>query len=142
MRALMVLVLAVTATACEVGEPSVPTTDPASTSTTGAPATTTSAAHTTTSVPATVTTTSGIDVEFSGGTVSGPDVFEVDLGETVDIWVLSDVDDEMHVHGYDLFFEPEAGVPFNLTFVADVPGIFEVEVHTGHTRLFEIEVRE
>lgn len=79
-------------------------------------------------------------MEFVDGEIVGPDVFEVELGETVDIWIRSDVDDEVHVHGYDLTYALEAGDPFHLSFVADVPGIFEVEVHAGHTVLFEVEV--
>lgn len=79
-------------------------------------------------------------MEFVDGEVLGPHVFEVELGESIDIWIGSDVDDEMHVHGYDLTYDLEAGEPFHLSFVADVPGIFEVEVHTGHTLLFEVEV--
>lgn len=113
----------------------VPTTaDAPSTSTTKAPILSTSTVGTTT------TPVPEIDVEFSGGEVDGPGVFGVELDSTVDIWVLSDVDDEMHVHGYDLYFEVAADIPANLSFVADVPGIFEVEVHTGHTHLFDIEV--
>lgn len=113
-------------------------------STTTLPATTTTTSTTgpttTTVTEETTTTSPAIDVEFRAGEVIGPGTFQVDVGDTVDIWVVSDVDDEMHVHGYDLLYDVEAGVPFNLTFVADVPGIFEVEVHTGHTLLFELEV--
>lgn len=79
-------------------------------------------------------------MEFVDGEVIGPDVFEVKLGETVDIWIRSDVDDEVHVHGYDLISNLRAAEPLHLSFVADVPGIFEVEVHTRHTVLFEVEV--
>ncbi len=86
------------------------------------------------------TTTAETLVEVRGGEVEGPDVVEVDLGATVDVWVLSDIDDEIHVHGYDLTFEIIGGNPFHLTFIADVPGIFEVEAHSGHTHLFELRV--
>lgn len=79
-------------------------------------------------------------MELVEGDVIGPDVLEVELGESVDIWIRSDVDDEVHVHGYDLVYDLEAGEPLHLSFVADVPGIFEVEVHTGHTILFELQV--
>lgn len=96
---------------------------------------------TTTSIPATTATNQPeIDIELVGGEIVGPERFEVPLGETVDIWILSDVDDEVHVHGYDLRFEISAGDPFHLAFDADVPGIFEVEGHTNSTPLFDIEV--
>ncbi|HUG33035.1 MAG TPA: hypothetical protein VMM14_09115 [Acidimicrobiia bacterium] len=78
-------------------------------------------------------------IEISNDTAEGPDVVRVALGETVEV-VLADVDDEIHVHGYDLFFELRAGVPYQLTFTADVPGIFEVETHDTRVHLFDVEV--
>jgi hypothetical protein len=41
----------------------------------------------------------------------GKDQFSYALGEQVSVWVLSDTDDEVHVHGYDLFFTVKAGSP-------------------------------
>jgi len=129
--------------ACGAGTPEATTSTgaqvPTTTSTVSAPATTVGATSTT-SLSATTTSEQEIDVSFTAGEVSGQESFQVRLGESVDVWILSDVDDEMHVHGYDLFHDLVAGVPFHLNFVADVPGVFEVEVHTGHTLLFEIEV--
>jgi plastocyanin len=106
----------------------------------GEPASTTVTSTTAAQPAITTTTMSPIDVELTDGEVFGPATFSVAVGDTVDIWVLSDVDDEMHVHGYELVHQLEAGVPFHLSFLADVPGIFEVEVHTGHTLLFKVEV--
>lgn len=102
--------------------------------------TTVGAVSTSTLRAPTTTGAASLYVEFVDGSVSGPEVVEVGLGEIVGIWVLSDVDDELHVHGYDLFFPIEAGVPFHLSFAADIPGSFEVEVHTGHRHLFDIRV--
>lgn len=96
--------------------------------------------ETTKSADTTPTTITVTPIEITHGSIDGPGVFEVGLGETVDIWVVSDIDDELHVHGYDLFFEVEARVPLNLSFVADVPGVFEVEVHSIHAHVFEIRV--
>lgn len=145
MRVPAVFALWLVIVACGQGEPAATTSTAASsmssTTTIAMPTTTVTTMATTSSVPRATTTSSlEVDVEFSGGEVSGPEVFEVDVGDTVDIWVLSDVDDEMHVHGYDLIYELKAGEPFNLKFPADIPGIFEVEVHTGHTLLFELRV--
>jgi len=80
------------------------------------------------------------DVVIADGVASGAGVFTYEVGDTVDITVISDVDDELHVHGYDLVFALSGGVPLTLDFVADIPGIFEVEVHTGHAHVFDIEV--
>lgn len=142
----IVLLLGITA-ACGGDGSSAATTGPepptTTTSTASEPGSASSPATTaTSSTTGSVTSTIPpmIDVELSDGEVTGPDVFEVALGDRVDLWVVSDIDDEMHVHGYDIFVDLEAGVPFNLSFVADVPGVFAVEVHTGHTRLFDIEV--
>ena len=114
-----------------------------STTTTLAQATTTTTdtiVTTTTRAGVTTTTALGIDVEITGGEVVGPATFEFALGEPVDIWILSDGDDEIHVHGYDLRFDLIAGDPLTLSFEADVPGIFEVEAHGRRGPLFDIEV--
>lgn len=106
--------------------------------TTSEPTTITS---TTTTQP-TTTTTSGseVDVEIRGGEVTGLDRFEYQRGEMVDITVVADTAYELHVHGYDLRFDLEPEVPFTIEFVADVPGIFEVETHPDHLLVFELEV--
>ena len=105
------------------------------TSTSGATGTTN------TSPPPTTSTTLPLPlVSIEGGTVTGIELVEVSLGETVDVIVTSDAAGEVHVHGYDLFFELEPGAPLDLSFVADIPGVFEVELEGSHLLLFEIEV--
>lgn len=101
----------------------------------------TTVATTTTSAPRLTTTTSAApDVVVSGGAVTGPERFSLSLGETVEILVLADVDDEVHVHGYDLHFDVVAGVPTLVSFIADVPGVFEAELEGSGLGLFDIEV--
>lgn len=105
--------------------------------------TTTAVVTTTTSPPVTTTTTEPgavIEVEFSAGDITGGGRFEVPLGETVTIRVTSDVAEEIHVHGYDLTLELVAGTMGELTFVADIPGVFEVELERSHLPLFDLEV--
>lgn len=111
-----------------------------STTTTTVVTTTTTAATTTSTAAETTTTAQAIDVFFEGGQVVGPERFSVAVGEQVSIWVLSDTAVEIHVHGYDLFFAADAGVPIEISLIADVPGIFEVELEETHTPLFELEV--
>jgi ABC-type glycerol-3-phosphate transport system substrate-binding protein len=142
-RSVIFIAVVMTVTACGSDATSDTTSHPRdeTTSTFREASTTTAQSVTTTSSPAFTTTTGlDIDVEIAGGEAQGPDSFEVTLGETVDVWILSDVDDEIHVHGYDLRFDLAAGSPFNLRFEADVPGIFEVETHGLQAPLFEIEV--
>ena len=63
----------------------------------------------------------------------------VALGDTVTIRVSGNTDDEVHVHGYDLFLELEGG-DGELTFEASIPGVFEIELEGSHTLLVRLEV--
>ncbi|HSK07548.1 MAG TPA: hypothetical protein VK990_08530 [Acidimicrobiia bacterium] len=130
-----------TITACSGGAEIVTSTSttPSATSTT-ATLTMTSTPAPTTTVAVTTTTAFPIDVTVSTGEVAGPGRFGFELGEQVSVWVLSDIDDEIHVHGYDRYFEALAGVPVEVVLTADVPGIFEVELESSHIPLFELEV--
>jgi hypothetical protein len=94
----------------------------------------------TTTSSAPPTTVQQIDVYFEGGQVVGQDQFSYALGGQVSVWVLSDTDDEVHVHGYDLFFTVKAGVPLEISVTAEIPGIFEVELESTDTLLFELVV--
>jgi len=109
------------------------------TTTTVAETTSTAAASTTTAAEST-TTALAVDVTVAGGQVEGPDRFEFGLGDLVEITVVTDVADEIHVHGYDLRFDAEPGVPLTISFEADATGIFEVELEEGQLPLFEIQV--
>jgi hypothetical protein len=118
------------------------TASPAVTSTTPAtepPATTsttTSAAPSTTAVAAGVS----IDVVVTDDGVDAEERYDVPLGEEVTITVTSTFADEVHVHSYDLFAPLEPDVPGRITFVADVPGVFEVELENAGVPLFELVV--
>jgi hypothetical protein len=110
------------------------TTTTVQTTTTGIATTTTAEATTTTSAPANL-------IRVEGGVkVEGPDTISVTQGEVVRIQVVADVVDEVHVHGYDLFFETIPGEPVVVEFAADATGIFEVELEGGNLGLVDIEV--
>jgi hypothetical protein len=94
----------------------------------------------TTIVGVTSTTVNPVFVVIAGGGASGPTFLPYEVGDTVDITVLIDIADEGVVHGYELVFEMAADVPITLDFVVDVPGVFEVEIHTGHAHVFDLEV--
>ena len=81
-----------------------------------------------------------IEVEFENGEVKGPDRVEVARGETVRITVTADVVDEVHVHTYDLKADVGPNSPAVITFVADVSGVFEVELEERGVELFQLEV--
>jgi hypothetical protein len=142
---LVALVLALAA----CGEASVEST----TSTTAAATTTTtvqepSAASTTSTTQAMTTTTSqpepeGTVIEISvdeSGEVSGGGRIGVPLGEDVTLSVVSAAADELHVHGFDLYLDLQPGVAGVLTFTADIPGVFEVELERSRIALFDLEV--
>lgn len=83
-----------------------------------------------------------ISVRISDGKVDGvPARVEVDRGTQVRIEVTSDRRDELHVHGYDKTLQLAPGSPATLQFLADVPGVFEVETHDGGLLLFQLLVR-
>ena len=83
-----------------------------------------------------------IRIEVVDGKPSPPARVErVALGEPVTLAVTSDVADEVHVHGYDTHVDLVAGQESTLTFTADIPGRFEVELEGAGTLLVEIEVK-
>jgi plastocyanin len=82
-----------------------------------------------------------IEVQVSGGEVSG-DTGRVPVaaGEHVTLVITSDVADEVHVHGYDLEAELSPGQPTEIAFDATIPGVFEVELHEAGTQLLSLQV--
>ncbi|MDE0804281.1 MAG: hypothetical protein OSA99_13285, partial [Acidimicrobiales bacterium] len=69
-----------------------------------------------------------IEVSVADGAVDGGGRTNVSLGDTVTIRVTSDVDDHIHLHGYDVLADIAAGETAELTFDATIPGVFEVEL--------------
>jgi len=150
-RALLVpAVVALALAACGSGKGSTSdSTSPSAPATTAAASTapTTSAAGGTT-VPAGETTPT--DEAVSGDAqeiilnVDDPaqlgQTFEVALGQTVVLRLLSDTDQEYHVHGYDLEKQAAAGVETTFEFTADTPGSFQVESHTTDKVLATLQV--
>ena len=132
-------------TATTVSAPTAPpatTAAPATTitATTGPPPTTTP----TTTVLVTTTTEPGpliIEIAVLGGVVEGEDHIIVERGTEIELIVTSDVSDEVHVHFYDVKAVVTHTEPAVIRFVADLPGIYEVELEDSHLLLLELEVR-
>jgi heme/copper-type cytochrome/quinol oxidase subunit 2 len=76
----------------------------------------------------------------NSGEVSGPDTLDFKLGTEAVFEVVADVADEVHVHGYDLHFDTQPGVPTQIRFTADVPGEFEVELEGASLELVKLVV--
>lgn len=111
-------------------------------STTSSGAVTTAAATTTgESTVATAPNETVIRVGYAGGTITGGGRHEAPLGATVSIEVTSDVADEVHLHGYDKTVDVTPDAPATLTFTADIPGIFEVELESRAIKLIDLVVK-
>ncbi|MGY1754701.1 hypothetical protein [Blastococcus sp. SYSU D01042] len=82
-----------------------------------------------------------IEVRVTGGGVAG-DTGRVPVaaGEQVTLAITGDTADEVHVHGYDLIADLVPGTPAEIAFTADIPGVFEVELHDAGTVLLTLQV--
>lgn len=125
----------------------VATTTPTTAATTSAPPTTsgdtTSTTAATTTVPATDAPATGDSVEIIIDVDDPAQVgktWPVGLGQTVVLRLLSDTDQEYHVHGYDIEAPAAAGVEATIEFTADQAGDFEVESHTTDAVLAILQV--
>lgn len=83
-----------------------------------------------------------ITVEIANGQVQGPtERIELTRGQQVRLAVRSDKADELHVHGYDASAGLVPGEPSTVEFTADIPGVFEVELHESGLVLPSLVVR-
>jgi hypothetical protein len=103
-------------------------------------------AQTTTEAPPATTTqgpgTVRVNYVIVGGAPEGGIARDsVARGRIVVINVISDVADEVHVHGYDLTAEVAPGAPATIRFTADASGRFEIELENSGVQIAELEVR-
>jgi|SRR5581483_4148652 len=84
--------------------------------------------------------TISIHVE-DGKPVGGIKRATVRKGEDVSLVVHSDVADEVHLHGYDLHAEVEAGGTAGIDFKANIAGVFEAELESRKLQILELTVR-
>lgn len=121
--------------------------DPAGSSTTTSPAATSSASPSETSGSGSATPAEaqqGIEVSVAvrdGKVRPATRRVEVEKDTRVRLLVTSDVDDEVHVHGYDIEETLEAGRTTTIEFVVDQSGVFEVETHETELALLQVAVR-
>ncbi len=82
-----------------------------------------------------------VALEFAvGDVVGGVETIEVTSGEEVTMTVTSDVQEELHVHGVDLYEDLPPGEEVEVTFTPEAEGIFEIELHGSGTQLASMEV--
>jgi hypothetical protein len=160
---LSVTVLAVAA--CGSDAPDATTTTAAASTTTAAASTTTAAASTTTTVASTTTaaadappTTNAAPVSAPTGadgsvtvsvtvgtddfdTTGGKRVVAISKGAPVTIEITDPaMDQEYHLHGYDIEVDAPKGTPAKLSFTADETGEFELESHVNEKVLLVLSV--
>lgn len=107
------------------------------TTTTEATTTTTTEKTTTTEAEApTIVRVTVVDGAPRGGIVRRT----VNKDDQVVLVVTSDVADEIHLHGYDVAHDVEAGGTARLPFKATIPGRFEAELESRGVQIADITV--
>jgi hypothetical protein len=91
--------------------------------------------------PTATGTLDAVEIEVEEGRVDGPARIRVDQGAWVAFEVEADVQDHVHVHGYDLLFDAAPGRKVQIRFRADIPGVFEIELEDASLLLTMLEVR-
>jgi heme/copper-type cytochrome/quinol oxidase subunit 2 len=117
--------------------------DPSTSSTTSTSGATTTSAigGTPSSTPAPPATGTLVEITVAGGQVAGGvQRVDVHLGDNVTIRITSDIAEELHIHGYDLKRELTPGAPAELSFTADIPGVFEAELEHSGLKVVELRV--
>ena len=104
----------------------------------------------TTAVPAPVVPTTETPVSADGSVIElvvvgdelegGARRQSVSLGDEITVRVSGTSTDHVHIHGYDLFIDLTDGSG-ELTFAADIPGVFEIELEGSGTLLVQMEVK-
>ncbi|MEY2422718.1 MAG: hypothetical protein QOI95_2785 [Acidimicrobiaceae bacterium] len=82
-----------------------------------------------------------IEIIVAGGQAAGGvKHVDVGVGKSVTVRITSDVAEEIHIHGYDLKQDLTPGVPAEITFTADIPGVFEIELEHSGLKVAELQV--
>jgi hypothetical protein len=71
---------------------------------------------------------------------SGIQRIDARRGQRVVITIVSQVPDHAHLHGYDLLVDVGGGRPSRMTFVADTPGRFEMELEDRGQPIADLRV--
>jgi len=76
----------------------------------------------------------------NGAPVDGVLGIEADQGDEITFRVESDIEEEIHVHGFDISEDVSAGGAATLSFPATITGIFEVELEYSGVPVAELQV--
>jgi hypothetical protein len=72
--------------------------------------------------------------------VGGIAKIDVKKGDRVRFTVVSDVGDEIHVHGYDFMKDVQAGGRISFNFLANITGTFEIELENRKEQIARLKV--
>lgn len=106
-------------------------------------ATTTTATTTATATTSPTKAASGVDIAITvknGKPVGGVAKATVKQGQKVALVVHSDVADEVHLHGYDLHRDVDAGGTATIAFRAKIAGRFEAELEDRKEQILSLTV--
>ena len=81
------------------------------------------------------------EITDADGDVSGGGRQRVEVGDRVRLLITADVSDHVHVHVYDLLEDVTPGQPVEIEFVADIPGVVDVELEDAQLTLLELEIQ-
>ena len=81
-----------------------------------------------------------IQVDKDGKPVGGVAELTVSKGDDIRFTVDSDVSDEVHLHGYDIPKEVEAGGSVTFDVPATIEGEFEAELESRHEQILALTV--
>lgn len=76
----------------------------------------------------------------NGEPVGGIEELSYEKGDQIRFKVESDVADEVHLHGYDLAKDVEAGGTVSFDFPATIEGVFEAELEERKEQIAELRV--
>ncbi len=79
-------------------------------------------------------------VVSNGEPVDGVAELDYQKGDRIQFVVRSDVDEQIHLHGYDVSKEIAAGGSVRFDLTADIEGVFEVELENSAVPIAEIKV--
>ncbi len=81
-----------------------------------------------------------ITIDADGKVARGVQKLEVSKGGDIRFTVDSAVADEVHLHGYDVPKEVEAGGSVSFDVPATIEGVFEAELEQRHEQILELTV--
>jgi hypothetical protein len=81
-----------------------------------------------------------IRVGEHGTPVGGVQKLEFGKGQQVQFFVTSQVEDHVHVHGYDIMKDVAPGKPAKFSFKGDIEGQFEVELEDRAQEIISLRV--